>query len=359
MSSTRGLASRADVGPISGWVAKPTPVNFLKLESTDGKGTVHVKSIGLGGGGGRVFRVIMYHSPQPEETEAQFVGETMVESVVEIRGAVRDLEGELHGWEPADLEGDVPAHPGSVDRVGPPPEKIGGLDELVDRMAEAVTVEDWSYLLNDYIQWGNNTKVAASVGIFNLSSAHDCVNRGTERCQVGPNECYAVRDERSYDWAWQYFRRQEYLWDCLDADTFAEAVKAIVERKHSAPRAFKFNQSGDFRHQGDVVKVDRIAEQLAEIDLPVFTYSASSHLDWSAAEHFTVNRSDPNVEYGDRRYQVVRTSGMVPEDAIHCPFDRAKQAGEPLEERPKCGECMACVRPDGPDVAVTMQRRGR
>lgn len=357
-------AETADEAPIEfhemdGWDIVDDSKNFLALTSTDGHSRIWVKEISLADGGVG-YRTILYDFPTEEHRDGQFIGELMVRSRSEISEAVRELEWELRGWEHADVDvGDVPTHPGPIDRVGPPPEKIGGLDELIDRMRDARTVEDWSYILNDHIQWGNNTKVASSVGIFNLSSAHDCVNRGTERCQVGPGDCYAVQDEISYSWAWQYFRRQEYLWDCLDAETFADALLAIIDRKHQTPRAFKFNQAGDFRHDGDIIKAERIAERLADVGVPTFTYSASSHLDWSVVDHLVVNRSDPAVEYGTRRYRVVTNAAQIRDDEIHCPFDRAKHDGQPLEERPKCGECMACIEPDSPDVAVVQHGRGR
>lgn len=238
------------------------------------------------------------------------------------------------------------------DRVGPPPREIDGIWELIDRMAACETVEGWSYLLNDYIQWGNNTKVHKSVAVFNMNAATDCVNRWSERCQVDGDECYAVVDEKRYDYVKAYMRRQEYLWDCLDADTWADAFLEIVDRKYSDVTAVKFSQAGDFRSDSDIIKVDRIAERLKEEGIPVFTYSASSHLNWSLAEHFTVNQSNSDWEYGDRRYRAVESGDEITEDELHCPFDYAKRQGLSKDERPQCGECRLCIDPDGPDVAV-------
>jgi hypothetical protein len=130
------------------------------------------------------------------------------------------------------------------ERVGPPVTDIDGIDQLQTRMADCETVYDWSFLLNDYLQWGNNTKVASSVAIFNLGAAHDCPNRFTDRCQVGGDECYAVVDERRYDYVMSYMRRQEYLWDCLDAETFADAFLTIVERKYTEATGLKILQAG-------------------------------------------------------------------------------------------------------------------
>ena len=241
------------------------------------------------------------------------------------------------------------------ERVGPPVHTIDGSEELLERIAACETTADWSFLLNDYIQWGNNTKVSKHVGIFNLGAAHDCVNRWTDRCQVGGDECYAVKDERTYDYVLAYARRQEYLWDCLDAQTFADAFLAICDRKRVEPRALKFSQAGDVRHTADIWKMERIARRLeaAGVDIEVFTYSASSHLDWSAADHLTVNRSDDTADFGDRRYIAVDVPEDIPEDALWCPFDRQRAHGVAQEDRVKCGECRLCLTDDAPDVGVT------
>ncbi|WP_284009531.1 hypothetical protein [Haloarcula pelagica] len=240
-------------------------------------------------------------------------------------------------------------------RVGPPVTEIDGIGDLQSRMKDCDDIRDWSFLLNDYIQWGNNSKVSKYVGIFNLGAAHDCPNRWTERCQVDGDECYAVVDEKRYDYVLAYFRRQEYLWDCLDAQTFAEAFLAIVDRKHSVEaRALKFSQAGDVRHEADIRKIDRIAQLLddAGADVEVFLYSASSHLDWSDAEHITVNQSNDQRQYGDRRYRAVDSAAEIRDEEVWCPYDREKREGVPLDERTKCGECSACIVEDGPDVAV-------
>jgi hypothetical protein len=83
------------------------------------------------------------------------------------------------------------------ERVGPPVHTIDGIDELIARIEDCETIRDWSFLLNDYIQWGNNTTVSKHAGIFNLGATHDCVNRWTDRCQVDGDECYAGQDPTS------------------------------------------------------------------------------------------------------------------------------------------------------------------
>lgn len=238
--------------------------------------------------------------------------------------------------------------------VGPKLVEIGGIEKLIQRMSECDTVYDWSILLNDYIKWGNNSKVSSVIGIFNLNAGTDCPNRWTDNCQVGGDECYSVRDEKKYPYALDFYRRQEYLWDCLDAQTWADAFVEILKRKHTDPVALKFCQAGDFRHEGDIIKVNYIAERLSEHGVSVFTYSASDYLDWSHAtsDNLVVNCSNDNFEHGDRRYIAVELAKDIPEGAVWCPYSKSKFGGESPNERPKCGDCVMCIEDTAPDIAV-------
>lgn len=230
--------------------------------------------------------------------------------------------------------------------------EVNGIEKLQQRIADAGNdVTAWSHILKDYVKFGNN-KVAKEVAIFNMNSATDCANRNTDDCQVPDGMCYAYNDEQRYGSPLDYRRRQEYVWDCLDAHTFAKAFEELVSRKRNPVTAIRFSESGDFRHRGDIIKVDRIAEL---IDIDVYTYSASGYLDWSEAEHFTVNRSN-DFDYwegeGDRRFFALPESEELPEDTVYCPFDYFD--GDDLDKRPQCGECRLCINSEGPDVAIPL-----
>jgi hypothetical protein len=223
-------------------------------------------------------------------------------------------------------------------------ENVDGINSLISRMDEAETIRDWSMILSDYMTFGNS-KISKKVGIFNMNSATDCPNAKTAKCQVRFENCYAHKAEKIYDAPLDYRRRQEFLWDSMDAKTFAEAFRKLVSRKRNNVSAIRFSEAGDFRHRGDIIKVDRIAELLGSFD--VYTYSASSDLDWSHAEHFTVNQSNDFADYGDRLYSAVSDVEDIPEDAIQCPYDRT-------DGEIKCGTCRACIEPNGPDVYITL-----
>lgn len=226
---------------------------------------------------------------------------------------------------------------------------VNGASELQKRITAADTAKEWSFILSDYISFGNS-KLSDEIAIFNMNSATDCPNAKTDNCQVPFSKCYANKAENTYPGVLDYRRRQEYVWDCLDAHTFAKAFRALVSRKRKPVSAIRFSEAGDFRHRGDVIKVDRIAELLSEFD--VYTYSASDYLDWSEAEHFTVNQSNNFSDYGDRLYTAVETAEDIPDDGIECPHNYQKRKGS--DDPVKCGDCRACIDKDAPDVYITL-----
>lgn len=240
-------------------------------------------------------------------------------------------------------------------------EPVDGLADLLEEIRDADGLTDWTRLLTDHLTWGN-TKIADHVAIYNLNSAKDCPNIETEHCQVDAEDCYARKMEKAYGSPLDYRRRQEVLWDHLDADTFVEAFLDHVRNKVTHPRGcvhslgdvdLRFNQAGDARHRGDVVKMERIARQLAEYGIEAYTYSASSYLDWDDAETLTVNQSNNFDDYGDRHFTAIpegvdsSTVEWLDDQAVQCPYDRDDGSIQ-------CGDCRLCLNDDGPDVYVRL-----
>jgi hypothetical protein len=225
--------------------------------------------------------------------------------------------------------------------------EVDGIESLKARMKEADTVRDWSFILSDYISFGNN-KIAKNTGIFNFNSATDCPNAQTDNCQVPWQDCYAHKAENIYPNTLDYRRRQEYLRDSLDAETFAKAFLELVSRKRNEVVALRFSEAGDFRHNADIYWADRVAEILTENGIHVYTYSASNYLDWDYVEHLTVNQSNNFEDYGDRLYTAVPEEEDIPEDAFQCAYE--KSDGEI-----KCGDCLMCVDKDfDSDIYITL-----
>jgi len=239
-------------------------------------------------------------------------------------------------------------------------EEVDGINDLRERMEAADSVEDWSFILSDYISWGNS-KISKNVGIFNMNSATDFPNAdssverqsSTGACQVPWEDCYAHVSENVYPDTLAYRRRQEYLWDCVDAETFGEAFLSLVSRKRNEVTAVRFSEAGDFRHRGDIIKTDRIAQILAREGIEVYTYSASHKLNWREARNFTVNQSNDVREYGDRLFTALPEGTDLPDGMVWCPHSLEKErTGVTSDEAIQCGDCRLCIEEDGPDVAI-------
>lgn len=245
---------------------------------------------------------------------------------------------------------------------------VEGIETLQQELVKINNMSDYSdvveavsdLLLNGhdgssgYLSFGNN-KVAKSTAIFNMNSATDCPNADTSEneqsetgaCQVPWESCYAHKAEYMYPNALPKRRRQQYLWDNLDAETFAKAFLRVVERKRSTVDTIRFSESGDFRHESDIIKVNSIAKILKNHDIDVYTYSASHKLDWSYAEHFTVNQSNGLADYGDRLFTALPKGSDLPDGMVWCAYDIS-------DGERKCGECKLCVNKEGPDVAIEL-----
>lgn len=228
------------------------------------------------------------------------------------------------------------------------------LDETLEDVIKAETIRDWSFIVGDVVNYGgsgHNTKLRSNVAIMNLNSATDCSNRNTERCQVPDGECYAykgeTRNENEMGGPLSSRRRQQVVWDLLDAETFFEAYKLHYERKRNEVDFFRWSQSGDFRNRSDVIKVEYISRRLKEeCDIQAYTYSASSHIDWAERESFVLNQSNADVP-GDRRFSAVIDRDDIPEDGMLCAYDRT-------DGEVGCGDCTACMSDNAPDVYIEL-----
>jgi len=231
-------------------------------------------------------------------------------------------------------------------------DNLDHIDELRQRIRDARyaidPIKEWSYILGDHISYGN-TKIEDTVAIFNTGAASDCINLNSDYCQVGPGECYAVQSEEEFPCK-DYRRRQQIIWDHLDGQTWAKAFRRHYNRKETPVTDIRFSEAGDFRTQHDVLRVNEIARELDDI-VNVYTYSASSWLDWTDATHFTVNQSNAKGDFGDRNYNVVADPENMPDDAgLWCPFDQT-------DGNIKCGDCRVCLEPDGPDVYIELETK--
>lgn len=212
----------------------------------------------------------------------------------------------------------------------------------------------WSMIVKDLIK-NQNRKIADTVLIFNFGSATECPNGDTDHCQVDFEDCYARQSELLYKEAIQYRRKQAFVRDSLDADTFGKAASLAISRKRNPVDTLRLSQAGDFGSDGDILWANRVTEILrADHDIDVYTYSASDYLNWELREGYTLNASNPNFDgQEDRRFMAFMNPEDIPDDVVLCPNDRDKRVlGKSPDDAIKCGECRLCINPEGPDVGI-------
>ena len=107
--------------------------------------------------------------------------------------------------------------------------------------------------------------------IFNMNSATDCPTDALGMCPLGPkngdNSCYAARPERFRKQVLPYRRRQEAWWnDHWSVTAFVKALRKKTEY-------FRFSESGDFRTQEDVYKMELVCRALNKKGIQCYGYT--------------------------------------------------------------------------------------
>ena len=120
-----------------------------------------------------------------------------------------------------------------------------------------------------------NLKLGKDTAIFNIGPAKTCAADRLGLCKVSAI-CYAKKAEKMYSQVLPYRLRQAKIWDRY---TFKQIAQAIGEiRKPGEIKYFRFNESGDFRNQSDVLKMQGIASYLYEHH-NIITYGYTARLD--------------------------------------------------------------------------------
>ena len=88
----------------------------------------------------------------------------------------------------------------------------------------------------------------------------------------------------------------------------------------------RINESGDFRDQKEVRKMNKVAGRLRkEHDIVSYTYTARSDLDFSKAPNIIVNGSNPGIRGAVREFRCIEPDEYdnmeVSEGEYKCPGD--------------------------------------
>lgn len=139
-----------------------------------------------------------------------------------------------------------------------------------------------------------NAKIHEDTLIYNMTPAFACPSDRRGFCKVS-DECYAKNSERLYKNVYKYRVRQMFYWKTAPLTRwFADLEELFHKHKKAMSKVkfFRFNESGDFKNQGDVDKADIIAEYLwRRWKIQAYTHSCRKDLDFSRCVRLLVKSS--------------------------------------------------------------------
>lgn len=186
--------------------------------------------------------------------------------------------------------------------------------------------------LKDLLSFGNS-KVGNDTAIFNMNAAFDCPSEKLNFCPHAKS-CYAKKAERIYPQTLPYRRKQEVYWDSTDVDTFVNEFLTAIKKKKVPIKYLRISESGDFKSQEDLNKLNQIAEKLKDT-VVVYTYTARKDLNYdNLSENLVVNGSGFMVS---NNFYVINKVGDE--------FDKFVCPGA-------CLTCNLCKRSKGRNIAV-------
>jgi len=134
-----------------------------------------------------------------------------------------------------------------------------------------------------HFSYGNH-KLPKSIAIFNITPATTCPSDHLGLCAISA-KCYAKRTERLRYHALVYRQWQSFFFDHCTVDEFIKALNPRVQ-------FLRISESGDFRNQADVHKINEIADRLTHRNIKVYGYTARRDLDFSnLSSNLTMNGS--------------------------------------------------------------------
>jgi hypothetical protein len=132
-----------------------------------------------------------------------------------------------------------------------------------------------------------NSKLGKDILILNITSALNCPSKRLGLCNVA-KYCYAIADELQYNKHLpQFHEQQAKYWDSLSVVEYSNQVNEIIKKHHI--NYVRFNESGDFKNQADVRKLDYISKRII---VPVYAYTKRSDLNFTKINNnLTINGS--------------------------------------------------------------------
>ena len=124
-----------------------------------------------------------------------------------------------------------------------------------------------------------NSKIGNDTFILNITSATDCPTKKLGLCRI-PKYCYALQPELRWKRALPYRREQTKIFDSLPPKEIAKQITVLAKGKQKKVKYLRIHESGDFRTQGDITKISKIADYLKKEGIRVYGYTARTDLNY-------------------------------------------------------------------------------
>jgi hypothetical protein len=174
------------------------------------------------------------------------------------------------------------------------------------------------YALSDTVRIARgNRKIGPDTLILNMDAAADCRAARAGLCQLDTvRRCYARKAEYMYPGVIEYRRCQSAYFHSKPAADICRDLDTLLSKPGLQDiRYLRFNESGDFRNQRDVNKLNAISTHLwIRFEIVVYGYTSRRDLDFTKT-CFIVNGSGFML---DNEFRAVR-AGSVPAGALKCP----------------------------------------
>ncbi len=169
-----------------------------------------------------------------------------------------------------------------------------------------------------------NTKLSKNIAIFNMYPAFNCPSNALGLCKLkDPSMCYARKAERQYQVVLDFRKRQEEFWQSCKSKQFVKQLN--LEKKNKPIKFLRFNESGDFKNQGDVDRAIKIAALLKKQGIVTYTYTSRHDLNF-------LNRKD----------LVITGTEFMLDNMFHIVYDKSQDLIKPICQK-SCGDCTMCM----------------
>jgi len=193
--------------------------------------------------------------------------------------------------------------------------------------------------LNKLISSGN-IKLPSTTAIFNINSATDCASDKLGLCAAKRFgcKCYAKKAEYFRPHVLRYRRRQTEFWDNTTPEEFVSQFLMLNALKVKPFKNIRINESGDFRGQKDIEKVEKIATMLRRFGIRVYGYTSRKDLDFSKIRHTILSGSGFKKAGISNVFQIIGRHDKVLKGYGLCKGD--------------CGICKRCLQKKGLKTCV-------